>query len=76
VVADIHKAGGRADAFAVDLAAPDGPHMMAKDVHRIVGQPLDIVVANAGVSKAAASRIPASLRLMRDTMECTSAGRL
>src|SRR5271169_1345382 len=32
VVAQIRKAGGRADAIAADLAAPDGPHRLAKQV--------------------------------------------
>jgi 3-oxoacyl-[acyl-carrier protein] reductase len=53
VVAEIRKAGGRADAIAVDLAAADGPHKLAKQVRTIVGDRLDILVANAGVSKAA-----------------------
>ena len=53
VVADIRKAGGRADVVAADLAAPDGAHQLAKQVRRIVGDRLDILVANAGVSKAA-----------------------
>jgi 3-oxoacyl-[acyl-carrier protein] reductase len=54
VVAEIRKAGGRADAVAADLAAPDGPHKLARQVRTIVGDRLDILVANAGVSKAAA----------------------
>ena len=53
VVAEIRKAGGRADAVAADLAAPDGPHKLAKEVRAIVGDRLDILVANAGTSKAA-----------------------
>ena len=53
VVAEIRKAGGRADAVAADLAAPDGPHKLARQVARIVGDRLDILVANAGISKAA-----------------------
>jgi 3-oxoacyl-[acyl-carrier protein] reductase len=53
VVAEISKAGGRADAVAVDLAAADGPHKLAKLTRNIVGDRLDIFVANAGVSKAA-----------------------
>jgi NAD(P)-dependent dehydrogenase (short-subunit alcohol dehydrogenase family) len=36
-----------------DLAAPDGPHRLAKQVRAIVGDRLDILVANAGISKAA-----------------------
>jgi NAD(P)-dependent dehydrogenase (short-subunit alcohol dehydrogenase family) len=53
VVCEIRKAGGHADAIAVDLAAADGPHKLAKQVRAIVGDRLDILVANAGVSKAA-----------------------
>ena len=53
VVAEIRKAGGRADAVGADLAAPDGAHKLAKQVRKIVGDRLDILVANAGVSKAA-----------------------
>ena len=53
VVAEIRKAGGRADAVAADLAAADGAHMLASQVRNIVGDRLDILVANAGISKAA-----------------------
>src|SRR6476660_9226411 len=53
VVAEIRKAGGRADAIAADLSAPDGAHKLAKKVRGIVGDRLDILIANAGVSKAA-----------------------
>jgi 3-oxoacyl-[acyl-carrier protein] reductase len=53
VVNEIRKAGGRADAIAADLAAPDGAHKLAKQARGIVGDRLDILVANAGVSKAA-----------------------
>src|ERR1700687_1361915 len=53
VVAEIRKAGGRADAIAADLAAADGPHKLAKQARSIIGDRLDILVANAGVSKAA-----------------------
>jgi 3-oxoacyl-[acyl-carrier protein] reductase len=54
VVADIRKAGGRAEAVAADLAALDGAHKLAKQVRTIMGDRLDILVANAGTSKAAA----------------------
>jgi NAD(P)-dependent dehydrogenase (short-subunit alcohol dehydrogenase family) len=54
VVAEIRQIGGRADAIPADLAAPDGPHKLARQVRAIVGDPLDILVANAGASKAAA----------------------
>src|SRR6478752_9660603 len=46
VIAEIHKAGGRADAVAADLAAADGPHKLAKLTRNIVGDRLDILVAN------------------------------
>lgn len=52
VVAEIRRSGGRADAVAADLEAADGPHKLAKLARKIVGDRLDILVANAGVSKA------------------------
>jgi 3-oxoacyl-[acyl-carrier protein] reductase len=52
VVAEIRKGGNHADAVAADLAAADGPHKLAKLTRNIVGDRLDILVANAGVSKA------------------------
>src|SRR6202453_4692549 len=53
VVAEIRKAGGRADAVMADMAAADGPHKLAKLARKIVGDRLDILVANAGISKSA-----------------------
>ena len=53
VVAEIRTAGGSADAVAADLAAADGPHKLAAQVRALVGDRLDVLVANAGVSKAA-----------------------
>ncbi len=53
VVAEIRQAGGRAEKVAADLRAPDGPHALATRVRAIVGDRLDILVANAGISKAA-----------------------
>jgi 3-oxoacyl-[acyl-carrier protein] reductase len=53
VVAQIRAAGGRADAVAADLAAADGPHKLAKQARGIVGERLDILVANAGMGKSA-----------------------
>jgi len=53
VVAEIRQAGGRAEKVAADLRAPDGPHVLATRVRAIVGDRLDILVANAGISKAA-----------------------
>jgi NAD(P)-dependent dehydrogenase (short-subunit alcohol dehydrogenase family) len=53
VVEEIHKAGGRAEALGADLAEPNAPHQLAKDTRALVGDRLDILVANAGISKAA-----------------------
>jgi 3-oxoacyl-[acyl-carrier protein] reductase len=53
VVAEIRHAGGRAEKVAVDLRALDGPHALAGRVRAIVGDRLDILVANAGISKTA-----------------------
>jgi NAD(P)-dependent dehydrogenase (short-subunit alcohol dehydrogenase family) len=53
VVDQIRAAGGRADAVAADLAAPDGAHKLAAQVRDLVGDRLDILVSNAGISKAA-----------------------
>jgi 3-oxoacyl-[acyl-carrier protein] reductase len=53
VVDQIRAAGGRADAIAADLAAPDGAHVLAAQVRNLIGDRLDIIVANAGISKAA-----------------------
>src|ERR1700755_286646 len=53
VVDQIRGAGGRADAGAADLAAPDGAHALAAEVRNLTGNRLDILVSNAGISKAA-----------------------
>src|SRR4051794_34979094 len=53
VVDQIRAAGGQADAVAADLAAPDGAHVLAGQVRNLVGDRLDILVSNAGISKAA-----------------------
>jgi 3-oxoacyl-[acyl-carrier protein] reductase len=52
VAAEIRKAGGRADIVAADLATADGAHILARQARTIIGERLDILVANAGVSKA------------------------
>ena len=52
VVAEIRGSGGRAEAVSADLAAPDGPAKLAAQVRRMVGDRLDVLVANAGVSKS------------------------
>ena len=53
VVAEIRKAGGRSEKVGADLRQADGPHLLARRVRAIVGDRLDILVANAGVSKSA-----------------------
>jgi 3-oxoacyl-[acyl-carrier protein] reductase len=53
VVEEIAQTGGRAMAVQMDLALPDGAHKLAKKVRSIVGDRLDILVANAGISKSA-----------------------
>ena len=53
VVAEIRQAGGRADTVAADLSEPDGAHKLAKQVRAVVGDRLDILVANAGLSRSA-----------------------
>jgi 3-oxoacyl-[acyl-carrier protein] reductase len=54
VVAEIAAAGSRAHAIQADLAEPDGPHRLARQVRTIVGERLDILVANAAIAKSAA----------------------
>jgi 3-oxoacyl-[acyl-carrier protein] reductase len=53
IVAIIRKAGGKAETVGADLRQPDAAHTLAKRVREIVGGRLDILVANAGISKAA-----------------------
>jgi NAD(P)-dependent dehydrogenase (short-subunit alcohol dehydrogenase family) len=53
VVEQIRAGGGRAQALGADLATPDGPVELARQVRAIAGEQLDILVANAGISKAA-----------------------
>ena len=53
VVNQIKSDGGRAHAIAADLATAEGPQKLAFDVRRIVEDRLDVLVANAGVSKLA-----------------------
>jgi 3-oxoacyl-[acyl-carrier protein] reductase len=52
-VAEIRTKGGRADAISADLGTPDGATLLAKQVRTIVGDRLDVLVLNAGISKLA-----------------------
>src|ERR1700716_1126660 len=51
LVADIRSKEGRADAIQADLGTPEGPTLLAKEVRSIVGERLDVLVSNAGISK-------------------------
>src|SRR5580658_642366 len=53
VVATIVSHGGRADAIRADLGTAEGAALLAKEVRSIVGERLDVLVCNAGISKAA-----------------------
>ncbi len=52
-VADIRAAGGNAEKVGADLRKADGPHALAGKVKALIDGRLDILVANAGISKAA-----------------------
>jgi len=56
LVANIRSKEGRADAIRADLGTPEGAVLLAKEVRAIVGERLDVVVSNAGVSKSATIR--------------------
>ena len=53
VVDQIKSAGGRAEAVGADLFDPQGPQRLTAKGRQVVGDRLDILVANAGISKAA-----------------------
>jgi 3-oxoacyl-[acyl-carrier protein] reductase len=53
LVAEIRTKGGRADAISADLGTADGASLLAKEVRSIAGDRLDVLVLNAGISKAA-----------------------
>jgi len=53
VVKEIIANGGRAQKVSADLSTPSGAHDLAKHVRGVIGDRLDILVANAGISKAA-----------------------
>ena len=53
LVAEIQTKGGRATAISADLGTPDGASLLAKKVRSIVGDRLDVLVLNAGISKSA-----------------------
>jgi NAD(P)-dependent dehydrogenase (short-subunit alcohol dehydrogenase family) len=52
-VAAIVESGGHAQKIAANLRTADGPHTLARRVRAVVGGRLDVLVANAGIAKAA-----------------------
>ena len=52
-VAEIVASGGHAQKIAADLSTADGPHTLARRVRAVIGGRLDVLVANAGIAKAA-----------------------
>lgn len=52
LVSAIRSKGGSADAVSADLASQDGAFLLAKQVRSLTGDRLDVLVLNAGISKA------------------------
>ncbi|MCU1219008.1 MAG: 3-oxoacyl-(acyl-carrier-protein) reductase [Candidatus Angelobacter sp.] len=52
LVSEIEAKGGRANAIAADMGTPNGAALLAKQVRSVVDR-LDVLVLNAGISKAA-----------------------
>jgi 3-oxoacyl-[acyl-carrier protein] reductase len=53
LVMAIRTKGGHADAVQADLGRPEGAEQLAGQVRSIAGERLDVLVLNAGISKAA-----------------------
>jgi 3-oxoacyl-[acyl-carrier protein] reductase len=53
LVAAIRAQGGRANVVSADLGTPDGAPLLARQVRSVAGDRLDVLVLNAGISKAA-----------------------
>jgi 3-oxoacyl-[acyl-carrier protein] reductase len=53
LVAAIQAKRGRADAISADLGTPDSASSLTKQVRSIIGDRLDVLVLNAGISKLA-----------------------
>jgi 3-oxoacyl-[acyl-carrier protein] reductase len=56
LVDNIRADGGRADTIRADLGTPEGATLLAKEIRSIVGERLDVLVSNAGISKSATIR--------------------
>jgi NAD(P)-dependent dehydrogenase (short-subunit alcohol dehydrogenase family) len=52
LVSEIKTKGGSANAISADLGSPNGAVLLAKQVRSIVADRLDVLVLNAGISKA------------------------
>jgi NAD(P)-dependent dehydrogenase (short-subunit alcohol dehydrogenase family) len=53
LVHSIRAKGGLAEAIQADLGTSDGATSLAKEIRAVVGERLDVLVSNAGVSKSA-----------------------
>ena len=53
LVVEIRRRGGRADAISADLGTRDGAELLTKQVRQTIGDQLDVLVLNAGISKSA-----------------------
>jgi 3-oxoacyl-[acyl-carrier protein] reductase len=53
LVSEIQAKGGRAEAISADLGTSNGAALLAQQVRSIVGDRLDVLVLNAGISKPA-----------------------
>jgi NAD(P)-dependent dehydrogenase (short-subunit alcohol dehydrogenase family) len=53
LIDEIRSVDGRADAAQADLSMPDGAATLANQVRALVGDHLDVLISNAGISKAA-----------------------
>jgi 3-oxoacyl-[acyl-carrier protein] reductase len=53
LIVEIRKKGGNADAISADLGTPEGAKMLARQVRSTIGNRLDVLVLNAGISKSA-----------------------
>src|SRR5207237_6438717 len=53
LVSEIETKGGSANAISADLGTPGGAALLAEQVRSIVVDRLDVLVLNAGISKAA-----------------------
>jgi len=71
LVSEINTNGGRANAISADLGIPDGAALLAKQLHSIIGERLDVLVLNAGISKAVSDNVDPCQALFERTAPCT-----